>query len=188
MTDPNSIETALGYLGWHKTQDERSFTGGLLIVNEEGFPQEFRCTEPIRPSTVQSILYGESFRRYMLDQLIGQNLFDHLTIRPEMVLVDDEDLWQLQGRLPVHVVYLSMAGGDDELAELADTDYDVDRSFVDTPRGGRVVVAVRGGALEDAVNCHRTLAACASRMDIYEPFSRVSAVLEALEKQAPREQ
>jgi hypothetical protein len=32
-----------------------------------------------------------------------------------------------------------------------------------------------------------SLAACATRMDIYEPFSRVSAVLEALEKQSPRE-
>ncbi len=183
MTDPNVIETALGYLGWHEMADGQSYTGGLLVVDEDGFPQEFRCTEPIRPSTVQSILYGDSFRKYMFTQLIGRNLFDHLSLRPKIVLVDDDQLLLIQDELPVHVAHLARLDDDGDVVQV-DLDEEESSTFsLSTPQGTRVSVSLRGNEPARAAECRTILDVCAARMDVYEPFSRVSAVLEALERQ-----
>jgi len=46
-------------------------TGGLLIVCDRGRPLEFHCTEPVRTSRAQQILFGPTLRDYLCGEQIG---------------------------------------------------------------------------------------------------------------------
>lgn len=179
----NFSEAALGYLGWHRMGKRGGCTGGLLVITDEGFPREFRCTEPIRAGTVQSILYGDSLELYVLGKLIGENLWSHTELKPPMLLINDRKLWCVQDRIDVPVGLTALVAQDGEIVQLGEADEDVDSFLIDTPSGDRVHVSLRGGAVERATDCRELLDHCARQIDILEPFGRVQAVLEALERQ-----
>lgn len=188
MSDTNSAELTLGYLGWREMSDTHAYIGGLLVINEEGFPLEFRCTEPIRPNVIQLMLYGASLRQFIFRELMGHNLWEHLSIRPKLLFICKAQLWCIQDKLPVPVAHLSLTDQSGELVEVADLDAEIDSFLVSTPQGDQIAVTLMGKGTKHATECRDLIGRCARKMDIYEPFSRVAAVLERLEKRTPRKQ
>lgn len=173
---------SLGYLSWRHSPETRHYTGGLLVVSEEGFPREFRCTEPVRATSVQSILYGDSLRRYVLSTLIGGNLWQALQRRPPVLLINDRELWCVEEGIEAPMGLMLPADDAERMLEMGDAQGSEDSFMVNLPEGEQVVVSVRGGSASAVSTCEQLISQCSTRMNIYEPFSRVDAVLEALEK------
>lgn len=76
--------------------DGRGHIGGLLVTNHNGRPLEFQCTTPVKPDRNQEILYGRMLRPWLLGELIGKTLLDRASIKPELIVVDDDDLLELR--------------------------------------------------------------------------------------------
>ena len=67
--------------------------GAVLICDTNGFPLEFRYTEPIIPTKIQKVLYGNNLEKYLktdviLDSLLKvlSNNFDHLIVGDDSLL------------------------------------------------------------------------------------------------------
>ena len=85
---------------------QSGFIGGLLVTNHLGRPLEFQCTTPVKPNSSQQILYGPTLVPYILADLIGKTLIDKATVKPELVLCDQEEILALRELidLPVALV------------------------------------------------------------------------------------
>jgi hypothetical protein len=69
--------------------DPAGYLGGILVVDEFGLPLEFRHTVALRPSRLQTTLYGEALDRYLRAAVITTRLLDDLERSPGVVLVTD---------------------------------------------------------------------------------------------------
>jgi hypothetical protein len=69
--------------------DPAGYLGGILVVDEFGLPLEFRHTVALRPSRLQTTLYGEALDRYLRAAVITTRLLDDLEQAPPVVLVTD---------------------------------------------------------------------------------------------------
>ena len=65
-------------------------TGGLLIVCDRGRPLEFHCTEPVRASRAQQILFGPTLRAYLHGEQIGGALLSRAKLPLRVLLTLDE--------------------------------------------------------------------------------------------------
>ncbi len=52
----------IAYFSLYKSDDEK-YAGGLLIINENGIPVSFKYTEPVTPSEIQKIIYGDNIKK-----------------------------------------------------------------------------------------------------------------------------
>jgi hypothetical protein len=81
--------------------DPAGYLGGILVVDEFGLPLEFRHTVALRPSRLQTTLYGEALDRYLRAAVITTRLLDDLERSPAVVLVTDPLLAIGGDELPV---------------------------------------------------------------------------------------
>ena len=81
--------------------DPAGYLGGVLVVDEFGLPLEFRHTVALRPSRLQTTLYGEALDRYLRAAVITTRLLDDLERAPAVVLVTDPLLAIGGDELPV---------------------------------------------------------------------------------------
>ena len=81
--------------------DPAGYLGGILVVDEFGLPLEFRHTVALRPSRLQTTLYGEALDRYLRAAVITTRLLDDLERAPAVVLVTDPLLAIGGDELPV---------------------------------------------------------------------------------------
>lgn len=98
----SSEKLRLGFISAVEVEG-RGHIGGLLVTNHLGRPLEFQCTTPVRPDRTQEILYGRTLRPWLLGELIGKTLLDRVSIKPELVFVDDEDILELRNHTDIPV-------------------------------------------------------------------------------------
>ncbi len=68
------------------------FLGAILICDEKGFPMEFRYTEPIIPTKIQKVLYGNNLEKYLKVDVILDSLLKVLSSNYDLLIVSDEVL------------------------------------------------------------------------------------------------
>jgi hypothetical protein len=68
------------------------FIGGAMITDDRGLPQEFRYTEPLQPSKIQQILYGQVLSQFIKTEVILESLLKSLESKFKCLLVDDDSL------------------------------------------------------------------------------------------------
>ena len=100
--DGNSEQLRIGFMAAVEV-DGRGYVGGLLITNQIGRPLEFQCTTPVKPDRTQEILYGKTLRPWLLGELIGKTLLDRVSIKPEIVVVGDQDLLEVRNHTDIPV-------------------------------------------------------------------------------------
>lgn len=61
----------LGFLSIEESEEKDRYIGCLLITDLNGVPQEFRCTHPVKPTSMQKPLYGKSLVPYIGIELCG---------------------------------------------------------------------------------------------------------------------
>lgn len=74
------------------------FIGGLMVTDRFGLPLEFRYTEPIQPSKIQQVLYGQVLNSYIKKEVILETLLKNIEISFKALLVEDDALLEIRGK------------------------------------------------------------------------------------------
>ncbi len=160
-----------------------SYLGGLLVTDPSGIPLDFRYTEPITPTRLQSILYGKSLEPHLKEEVIQKTLLKELKAAPDLFILGAAELaggWAGDAKCPALAVQKSQepplgklgeafrVGGRELLLQVADGAAPL-----------RVVFAtgVDAAAQEQAV---QKLLEAGYHMDLTEPMERVAAALQSL--------
>lgn len=89
MSKPNELK--LAYLAV-TTPVPNVYIGGLMVTDGRGLPIEFRYTEPIQPTKIQQILYGQVLSGYIKREVILDTLLKSIESKFKCLLVEDEQL------------------------------------------------------------------------------------------------
>ena len=72
--DRGNRDQFLGFLALYETSGNEGYLGAILVTNNQGVPQEFRCTHPVKPTNIQKPLYGNTLEPYIGITLCGAPL------------------------------------------------------------------------------------------------------------------
>ncbi|MBK8189573.1 MAG: hypothetical protein IPK79_03905 [Vampirovibrionales bacterium] len=84
-------EVRLGYL-LIASPIPNVYIGGAMVTDGRGLPIEFRYTEPIQPTKIQQILYGQALGNYIKGEVILETIVKSLESAFSLLLVEDEKL------------------------------------------------------------------------------------------------
>ena len=77
-------------IGYFKIYSEnKKYVGGIMIADERGIPVEFKYTEPVEPTKIQEVLYGEVLEKYLREEVIMGNLVSKLENKPDIYIIND---------------------------------------------------------------------------------------------------
>ena len=62
----------IDFLSVESTSDNAGLIRAILVTDERGYPLEFRCTTPVRPSKTTTILWTWAAGRYSLKVLLEE--------------------------------------------------------------------------------------------------------------------
>jgi len=79
----------LGYFAYLQTR-QHAYYGGLLVTNTRGVPQEFRHSEGVKPTWIQTALYGDSLESSLGMDALAPALYGALTEKPDILLIDEK--------------------------------------------------------------------------------------------------
>jgi hypothetical protein len=130
-----------------------------MITDYRARPEHFAYVLPVKPSKMQSILYGSSLEEHLRIDVIGSKLFHQIPKKPDIIFVQTPELQELRRIAGVPTACLTKAdeAASHSLSNLAYDSDPGDRDFV-----GNILAA-----LESTVN-------------LIEPFTRIrDALLEA---------
>jgi hypothetical protein len=74
------------------------YLGGLMVTDRHGLPLEFRYTEPIQPSKIQQVLYGQVLNSYIKREVILETLLKNIDVPFKALLVEDEALLEITSK------------------------------------------------------------------------------------------
>src|SRR5664280_540517 len=94
-----SDEMQLLFVASQKFESGKAIRGAFLLTDMDTKPVEFRCTNPIRPTTLQTVLYGQMLQRHLMVELIGVPLVNSLKQPPSVILVQEPDLLWLRSKV-----------------------------------------------------------------------------------------
>ena len=152
----------------------KTVRGAFLLTDAATKPLEFRCTNPIRPTQLQTMLYGDILEEYILVELIGQPLVKSAKEAPSLVLVSDAKFLQLRTKMGVPVVLITKeeridAGESSGVFQMLNS---VSGKF------DPVVISVNPEFPDDKDLARQLLSEVFNRHDLAEPFARVLTALE----------
>lgn len=88
------------------SSSSKGYLGAILITDYKGFPLEFRYTDPIVPTKIQQVLYGEGLEKYLKIDVITDSLVKALSEDISVLFVQDEDLLEYKTK-DIPIVRLS---------------------------------------------------------------------------------
>ena len=111
----HSMDASITYGFLEVLSDEAlGFTGGLLLVNQDGKPKEFHCTAPVTENRTQKILYGQTYMSHIYCDLIGVALVEKCSSAPEVLFVEQPELKPLANDVPAPVLMVVPAEAEEE--------------------------------------------------------------------------
>ncbi|HBG50037.1 MAG TPA: hypothetical protein DDW90_11210 [Cyanobacteria bacterium UBA9971] len=87
-----SVENVKLAYGIAYSSSSKGYLGAILITDYKGFPLEFRYTDPIVPTKIQQVLYGEGLEKYLKIDVITDSLIKALSQDISVLFVEDEDI------------------------------------------------------------------------------------------------
>ncbi len=176
-----SDETQLLFIASQKFESGKTVRGAFLLTDTDTKPLEFRCTNPIRPTTLQTVLYGQMLQRHLMVELIGVPLVKSLKQSPFVVLVQEPDLLWLRSKIATPVLLVTK-----ETAITADGDGDGSRTAMLSSGSGQfepVVLIAHKEFGSDIPAVTPILTQVFNRFDLVEPFQRIMTALEQVHQQ-----
>lgn len=161
------------------------FRGASLITDFRGIPMDFRYTDPIKPSRLERILYGNALEVYLREELILESLLNAIEVKPTLWICRDADLLGplksfSKGRVlllapstrsPLDAVGNLEAAGEEGV-------YMIQADSVSAPLRAAFPIQTK----EDEVRqISSTLVEAAKTMELLEPFGRIQKALVSLE-------
>ncbi len=145
----------------YEISSERSYVGAMLITNSEGFPLEFRCTYPVKPTGIQRILYGKAIQQYIGVELCGKTLLEKIDTKPDLIIAGKSFLLGLRKKTESPVFYLRQGDSPDN-GELS-----IERFCVST----------MPEFVQEIESKHESITQIISSIDPSEPFERIKKTL-----------
>ena len=164
--------------------EEGSFRGAVLASDLRGIPVDFRYTEPIRPTKLEKVLYGNALEVYIKEELILESLINALEVKPALWICKEQNLLiPLRAATKSKVIMLMNSNyppldstGDFESAGESGV-YLIQADSVSAP----LKVTFYPNATENEVKSVVNLFVNASQtMELTEPFSRMQKALNAI--------
>lgn len=159
--------------------DRDMFRGGILVTDSKGKPIEFRCTSAIQPNNVQKTLYGNTLRTHMSVDLTGLPLLSAVKEKPQVILINQEELLELRSVIHIPVFLITKQG-----TSLATVESDKsNKSELLTSASGKfepVVVTSHWEYADDLSIVSQELTRLSSVLDFTEPFTRISNALKLI--------
>jgi len=186
LAHSSSGNLLLGYMYEEHAQDV--YRGALLVTDSRGIPRDFRYTEPIRPSRLEKVLYGNALGAYLLEEVILNALVDALSVSPALWFCERKSIFlplYKKSRIPTFLLH---QGGHTPLDHVGEIQ----------PQPQENVFLVQLYALSDALRIEvpepeaakieqhvALLQEVTETMDIMEPFGRIATALTAVEEASP---
>ena len=174
-------DTQLLFIVSQKFESGKANRGAFLLTDADTKPLEFRCTNPIRPTSLQTVLYGQMLQRHLMVELIGVPLVNSLKQPPSVVLVQEPDMLALRAKIATPVVHVTK-----ESAISVDGDGDGSRTALLSSGSGQfepVVLVAHKDFGDDIPAITPILTQVFNRFDLLEPFQRVVTALEQVHQQ-----
>jgi hypothetical protein len=160
------------------------FRGASLVVDFRGIPMDFRYTDPIKPSRLERILYGNALEIYLREELILESLISAIETKPMLWICREPDLLlPIKGITKGKALFLApssrspldAAGNVENAGE--NGVYMIQADSVSAP----LRVAFPENTKEDEVRqTAGTLVEAAKTMELLEPFGRIQKALSSL--------
>lgn len=176
MSDNNELR--LMFLASQDFEKAEAVRGAMLVTDDQTKPLEFRCTSPIRPTRLQKILYGKLLHPHMLIELIAIPLLRSATEQPDIILVRDKDLLNLQDQDTVNAPVVWIGVNEEDIgADEGGTD---DSPLITSETGKFEPIVIRGapGKVEEVRTAKQLLTQVFARHNLLEPFERIRNALE----------
>lgn len=181
----------LAYLGF-TIPCPNTYMGGLMICDDKGFPVEFRYSEPIKPTSIQQVLYGNVLEKHIKVDVISESLLKSVSSPFEIMIVQDENLLEHKFSSNITVLRISQTKSppltnQGENIKIKDKEFLLQASLNSHPL--RVQFAASTKNDDNKFKSYLdTLAAAGQRMDLDEPLSRVYRALELICQQIQAQQ
>ena len=153
------------------------FVGGLLIVNRNARPLEFHCTAPIQPKPAQSVLYGATLNRYLLEEQIPQALVAKTKARLDLILTNQLGMLNFRDHcdIPVGVLAGDEWGGNQSES---DSSSGVVIGEIEFSQVAGKTVAHRSQFQQDRERIEQAVQDVALCVEVDEPFERLSIAIQ----------
>ena len=169
------------------TPDKKGYIGAFFVMDYAGKPEELRVTFPVKPSSMQRVLYGASLIPHIGLKLCAVPLYETLTNVPPIVLVDDERFLPLAD-IAKGYVFAVQAYQKARLPH-SDSDFPTLEITIEPANENFKKVRAMYPANYDEMDrdiALREIRAIAHRMDLLELFERVGRALAVLSEEDER--
>lgn len=175
------------------------FIGGVMVTDNRGLPIEFRYTDPIQPTRIQQILYGQVLSAYIKREVILETLVKSIESKFKCLLVEDENLVNYPGQ-GFSIIRLSETksaplGEIGKVEKISDSEMLLQTSeqgsplrlYLAKPAGQGNSSALSGGSEGEPNSTeggYTALVEAGQQMDVYEPMKRIQKALEVICQEA----
>lgn len=171
----------LGYI--QIEEKDGAFSGAALVTDYRGIPMDFRYTEPVRPTRLERILYGQALDIYLREEVILQSLLSAVEAKPQLwMTVDIELIKPVQQLTRLAVLFIEQTSHA-PLEQIGQTQPQMEEnSFllqvdnISSP----MRISLSAENVSKLPSLTQNLVDAAVEMEIMEPFSRMSRALEAV--------
>lgn len=180
-------QTLTAFLGLYDTVNGDGYLGAILVSDQLGVPQEFRCTHPVKPTAIQKPLYGDALKPYIGIVLCGVPLIKAVQSKPELVVVNAEFMLGVRSECNCPVILVRRAGEAIDIDQTGEPKTKV-RERLDSPTGRfqPLIISPHQDYPTDKDQAREVLSNLFDGLDLLEPFDRMAKALEVLAKQDTR--
>lgn len=169
-----------------------TFMGAILVTRPTSVPVEFRVTLPVRPTSIQKSLYGDSMVPYIGTELCGTQLLEAITHDLELVLVSPHYMLGVRPNSAAPVIFVM--NDQAEIPSNGAASDQADSNGTPTAKSWRInsskntpiFLTTAPGFAEDYDTTQATVAELAVRFDLLEPFERINRAIDVLAEQDKR--
>lgn len=152
-----------------------SILGAILICDTKGFPLEFRYTEPINPTKIQRVLYGNNLDKYLKVDVILDSLLKVLSTNYDFLLVSDEVLLEYKDAKSLFKIQTTqnpILAGNDKIQITNDNECLLRTAIAEMPLRLTFPKKFKCEG-QEFDNITKSLVAIGENFDIWEPMNRV---------------
>lgn len=139
------------------------FSEALILVDENGYPIDYRYTDKISVTEIQRAFYGAKLKEYLSTEIFGARLLDDLEHQPSILLVNEKDLLELRNQIDYPIIFIQN-----------------EKSNRNNLRHTKLTHPENEQDLEKS---EVLLIKCEKKFDILEPFNRINQAIKSFENE-----
>jgi hypothetical protein len=169
------------FLDARRFENGAATRGAALVTDTDTKPLEFRCTNAVRPTSLQKALYGGILDQHLLVDLICVPLVNAISHKASLIVVREPMLLELRAKIATPVVSVM---SQEETASVGEKTH-LDKALLQSEAGKfePVVVAVSENFKDDVTIARTILQVLGKRCSPLEPFERMQLALQQVHEQ-----